>query len=187
MDAEASLPVLQQCGITHILTVAEGIEPSHPTAFTYKAPPSQHILPPTCCECSMCPWRTICAHSCCPTLRAASTSLRTRERLMARFWSIARSSEPPKQLSHDWLRGQAGVSRSATVVVGFLMCRLGKTLEVDCAVVIQCAPLQLRGSRLQEALDHVKMVRPCAKPNVNFMQQLQMLEMVGHYPLQVNC
>ena len=48
--------------------------------------------------------------------------------------------------------------------------------------MIRYAPLQRTGGPLQEALDHVKMVRPCAKPNVNFMQQLQMLEMVGHYP-----
>ena len=37
---------------------------------------------------------------------------------------------PPNSSATTGWWGQAGVSRSATVVVGFLMCRLGKSLEV---------------------------------------------------------
>eukprot|EP00658_Telonema_sp_P-2_P079419 TRINITY_DN7666_c0_g1_i1.p1 TRINITY_DN7666_c0_g1~~TRINITY_DN7666_c0_g1_i1.p1 ORF type:complete len:187 (+),score=51.70 TRINITY_DN7666_c0_g1_i1:116-676(+) len=49
---------------------------------------------------------------------------------------------------------EAGVSRSATVVVAYLMQRLGRSLEV--------------------ALSQVTLVRPCVAPNLNFMGQLQL-------------
>ncbi|KAL1462435.1 hypothetical protein WDU94_014269, partial [Cyamophila willieti] len=60
--------------------------------------------------------------------------------------------------SHDnhsivYVHCNAGISRSATVVIAYVM----KTLSLD----------------LTQAFEMVKKVRPCIKPNPGFMQQLK--------------
>ncbi len=53
----------------------------------------------------------------------------------------------------------AGVSRSASVVIGYLMWK--------------------RGWGFQRAYDHVRKARPCISPNYGFKMQLQQFEELG--------
>ena len=57
---------------------------------------------------------------------------------------------------HVLVHCNAGVSRSATVVIAFLM--------------------KEKNFSFQEAFHHVKKRRPCIRPNEGFVKQLQLLE-----------
>lgn len=60
------------------------------------------------------------------------------------------------QSEHILVHCNAGVSRSISIVIGFLMCEEGKTYE--------------------EAYKLIKSVRPCMQPNVGFVNQLKKLQ-----------
>jgi Dual specificity phosphatase, catalytic domain len=57
----------------------------------------------------------------------------------------------------------AGVSRSSSVVIGFLILRMGMTYD--------------------EAYGRVKAKRPCIQPNAGFVAQLKQLSLVSHHNL----
>merc|ERR1712159_961432 len=120
-DAEECLGVLQQCNITHVLTVAQALEPSHPNHCRYKVVPIPDDL-----DAQLLPELADCID----------------------FIDNARATGAV--LVHC----EAGVSRSSSVVLAYLIARLDRTLE--------------------EAMNHLKMVRPCIQPNPNFLGQLQM-------------
>jgi len=132
MDAANNLEVLQQKGITHILMVGEGLEPSLVNyGFKY-----MHI------KVDDVPEEDLVAHF--PKAFEFIDQVCTGDNAIC--------TQGGGVLVHC----VAGVSRSATVCIGWLMCR--------------------RGYHLDEARKIVHAARPWILPNKGFMLQLQELQ-----------
>jgi len=122
--AEQNKPSLQKAGVTHILQVAEGMQPSHPDDFQYQMIHVQDV-----------PSEDLVAHF--------SKAFDFIDQAQSKQGAV---------LVHC----VAGVSRSASVVIGYMMWKHGISYD--------------------EAFRRLHEVRPWVMPNEGFQQQLKELE-----------